>query len=43
MPKVELMTAALIGVTVGIMVLIVPFMMGVVAGLVEAWMEERDD
>lgn len=34
------MTAALIGVTVGIMVLIVPFMMGVVAGLVEAWMEE---
>lgn len=37
------MTADLIGVTVGIMVLIVPFMMGVVAGLVEAWMEERDD
>ena len=37
------MSAALIGVTVGIMVLIVPFMMGVVAGLVEAWMEERDE
>lgn len=43
MPKVELMSAALIGVTVGIMVLIVPFMMGVVAGLVGAWMEEKDD
>ena len=37
------MSAALIGVTVGIMVLIVPFMMGVVAGLVEAWMEDRKD
>ena len=37
------MSAALIGVTIGVMVLIVPFMMGVVAGLVEAWMEEKDE
>lgn len=37
------MSAALIGATVGIMVLTVPFMMGVVAGLVEAWMEDRED
>jgi hypothetical protein len=35
--------AVLIGVTVGIMIVAVPFMMGVVAGLVEAWMEERND
>ena len=37
------MSAALIGVTVGIMMVVVPFMMGVVAGLVEAWMEDRED
>lgn len=37
------MTPALIGVTIGVMVVAVPFMMGVVAGLVEAWMEERDE
>lgn len=37
------MSAAMIGVTIGVMVVAVPFMMGVVAGLVEAWMEEKDD
>lgn len=37
------MTPALIGVTVGIMIVTVPFMMGVVAGLVEAWMEDKDN
>ena len=37
------MSAAMIGVTIGVMVVAVPFMMGVVLGLVEAWMEEKDD
>lgn len=36
------MTPALIGVTIGVMVVAVPFMIGVVLGLVEAWMEEKD-
>lgn len=37
------MSAALIGVTVVIVIVTVPFMMGVVLGLVEAWMEEKDE
>lgn len=37
------MTPALMGVTIGVMVVVVPFMMGVVLGLVEAWMEDKED